>query len=106
MIRWRAIGVRVPCLALGAVDLTSATGRVTMQVIAAVAEFERDLLVERTQARIESGAQHGEDSQPAGKPERRTERQIVARLDAGSSVSALPREYQPAGRPSFGRGFA
>ena len=45
-----AMGVRVHCLALGGVDLTSPAGRMTMQVIAAVAEFERDLLVERTQA--------------------------------------------------------
>ena len=42
--------VRVHCLALGGVDLTSAAGKMTMAVISAVAEFERDLLVERTQA--------------------------------------------------------
>ena len=44
------IGVRVRCLALGGVDLTSPAGKMIMQVIAAVAEFERDLLIERTQA--------------------------------------------------------
>lgn len=43
-----AIGVRVHCLALGGVDLTSPAGKMTMGVIAAVAEFERDLLIERT----------------------------------------------------------
>jgi putative DNA-invertase from lambdoid prophage Rac len=43
-------GVRVHCLALGGIDLTSAAGKMTMAVINAVAEFERDLLVERTQA--------------------------------------------------------
>lgn len=42
-------GIRVHCLALGGVDLTSPAGRMTMQVLSAVAEFERDLLVERTQ---------------------------------------------------------
>lgn len=42
--------IRVHCLALGGVDLTSAAGKMTMQVLSAVAEFERDLLVERTQA--------------------------------------------------------
>lgn len=42
--------IRVHCLALGGVDLTSPAGRMTMQVLSAVAEFERDLLVERTQA--------------------------------------------------------
>lgn len=43
-------GIRVHCLALGGVDLTSAAGKMTMQVLSAVAEFERDLLIERTQA--------------------------------------------------------
>ena len=44
------LGVRVHCLALGGVDLASSTGKLTMKVINAVAEFERDLLVEHTQA--------------------------------------------------------
>lgn len=43
-----ASGIRVHCLALGSVDLTSAAGKMTMQVISAVAEFEKDLLIERT----------------------------------------------------------
>ena len=41
------IGVRVHCLALGGVDLASSTGKLTMNVINAIAEFERDLLIER-----------------------------------------------------------
>jgi putative DNA-invertase from lambdoid prophage Rac len=45
-------GVRVHCLALGGVDLTSAAGKMTMGVLIAVAEFERDLLIERTNAGI------------------------------------------------------
>ena len=44
------IGVWVHCLALGGVDLASSTGKLSMHVINAVAEFERDLLIERTQA--------------------------------------------------------
>ena len=43
-------GVRVHCLALGGMDLTSPAGKMTMGVINAVAEFERDLLIERTQS--------------------------------------------------------
>ena len=53
------LGVRVHCLALGGVDLTSPAGKMTMQVIAAVAEFERDLLIERTQAGLERARQAG-----------------------------------------------
>jgi putative DNA-invertase from lambdoid prophage Rac len=44
------MGIRVHCPALGGVDLTSPAGKMTMGVIAAVAQFERDLLIERTLA--------------------------------------------------------
>lgn len=47
--RLAGIGIRVHCLALGGVDLTSPAGKMTMQVLSAIAEFERDLLIERTQ---------------------------------------------------------
>lgn len=43
-------GVRVHCLALPGAEMTSGTGKLIMQIINAVAEFERDLLIERTQA--------------------------------------------------------
>lgn len=52
-------GVRVHCLALGGVDLTSAAGKMTMGVIAAVSEFERDLLIERTQAGLSRAKAQG-----------------------------------------------
>lgn len=45
-------GIRVHCLALGGVDLTSPARKMTMQVISAVAEFKRDLLLERTYSGI------------------------------------------------------
>ena len=48
--RLTEIGVRVHCLALGGMDLTSPAGAMTMGVLTAVAQFERDLLIERTQA--------------------------------------------------------
>jgi putative DNA-invertase from lambdoid prophage Rac len=44
--------IDVHCLALGGVDLTIPAGKMTMQVISAVAEFEKDLLLERTHSGI------------------------------------------------------
>ena len=88
------LGVRVHCLALGGVDLASSAGKMTMQVIAAVAEFERDLLVERTQAGLSRARGEGKT---LGRPMALTEaqkRQVAARLDAGVSVSALAREFR------------
>lgn len=50
--RWKGETLRVHCLVLGGADLTSAAGKMTMSVLNAVVELERDLLSERTQAGI------------------------------------------------------
>ena len=91
--RLGALGVRVHCLALGCADLTSAAGKMTMQIIAAVAEFERDLLVERTQAGLARAKAEGKS---IGRPGALTQSQredVIRRLDGDASVSALAREY-------------
>ncbi|SFQ70792.1 putative DNA-invertase from lambdoid prophage Rac [Variovorax sp. OK605] len=85
------MGVRVHCLALGGVDLTSAAGKMTMGVIAAVAEFERDLLVERTQAGLARAKAEGK---ALGRPSTLGHPQIAEvaqRLAAGESVAAVAR---------------
>ena len=91
--RLGALGVRVHCLALGGADLTSAAGKMTMQVIAAVAEFERDLLIERTQTGLARAKAEGKS---IGRPSALSHDQredVIRRLDDGASVSALAREY-------------
>lgn len=85
--------IRVHCLALGGVDLTSPAGKMTMQVISAVAEFERDLLLERTHSGIARARASGKRF---GRPSALTEAQkraVVESLNAGSSVSAVAREF-------------
>lgn len=87
------LGVRVHCLALGGVDLTSAAGKMTMGVIAAVAEFERDLLIERTQSGLNRAKSQGKK---LGRPARLSKAQagvVPQRLKAGESVAALAREF-------------
>src|SRR3954469_15370894 len=87
------LGVRVHCLALGGVDLTSSTGKLTMNVLNAVAEFERDLLVERTQAGLNRAKSEGKT---LGRPPSLTEdrrRLVERRLRDGVTVSALAREF-------------
>ena len=51
--------MRVYCLALGGMDLTSPAGKMTMGVINAVAQFERDLLIERTQSGLQRAKAEG-----------------------------------------------
>jgi putative DNA-invertase from lambdoid prophage Rac len=91
--RLAALGVRVHCLALGGADLTSPAGRMTMGVIAAVAEFERDLLIERTQSGLARAKSQGKT---LGRPQSLGEaaiKAVVARLAQGEAVAALAREY-------------
>ncbi|HZF95533.1 MAG TPA: recombinase family protein [Allosphingosinicella sp.] len=85
--------VRVHCLALGGVDLTSPAGKMTMGVVAAVAEFERDLLVERTQSGLQRAKAAGKK---LGRPSALTaEQQAVVRQQrtAGISLGALAKQF-------------
>ena len=86
------MGVRVHCLALGGVDLTSSAGTMTMNVLNAVAQFERDLLIERTQSGLNRAKAEGKT---LGRPATLSEQQKQAVRDglaAGESVSALARK--------------
>lgn len=79
------LGVRVHCLALGGVDLTSAAGRMTMQVLGAVAEFERDLLIERTQQGLSRARAEGKK---LGRPNAVNTTAVVQRLRARDLTQA------------------
>lgn len=86
-------GIRIHCLALGGVDLTSAAGRMTMQVLNAVAEFERDLLIERTQAGIARAKAEGK---AMGRPSALTNQQqseVRKLLNDGATVAGIAKQY-------------
>jgi putative DNA-invertase from lambdoid prophage Rac len=86
-----ARGVRVHCLALGGVDLTSPAGKMTMSVIAAVAEFERDLLVERTQAGLSRAKAEGKT---LGRPKAADGAEVVAWMKAeGASARRTAQHF-------------
>ncbi|EAW7861221.1 recombinase family protein [Salmonella enterica] len=85
--------IRVHCLALGGVDLTSAAGKMTMQVISAVAEFEKDLLIERTHSGLARARAAGKRF---GRPSTLSEEQrkaVLQCLKEGASISALARKF-------------
>lgn len=88
------MGVRVHCLALGGVDLTSPAGKMTMGVIAAVAEFERDLLVERTQSGLARAKASGTT---LGRPKALDlgmTSKVLEKLTAGDSVASVARAFK------------
>ncbi|WP_342238105.1 recombinase family protein [Inquilinus sp. OTU3971] len=92
--RLAAEGVKVYCLALGGMDLASPAGKMTMGVINAVAEFERDLIIERTQAGLVRAKAEGKT---LGRPlslTAETRQEIARRLGEGASVASLAREFE------------
>ena len=85
--------IEVIVLQLGKLDLTSSAGKLMLTMLAAIAEMERDLLVERTQSGLARAKAEGKT---LGRPALTTDEQrakIVARFKAGESISALSRDY-------------
>jgi putative DNA-invertase from lambdoid prophage Rac len=87
------IGVRVHCLALGGMDLTSAAGKMTLSVISAVSCMELDLLKERTAAGLVRARAAGKKF---GRPATLTplaKASIIAEKSAGASYADLAKQY-------------
>lgn len=85
--------IEVIVLQLGKLDLTSSAGKLMLNMLAAIAEMERDLLVERTQAGLARAQSEGK---VLGRPKKTTDKQrieIRALYQTGTSVSALSRYY-------------
>jgi putative DNA-invertase from lambdoid prophage Rac len=80
-------------LQLGKLDLTSAAGKLMLNMLAAVAEMERDLLVERTQSGLARAKAEGKT---LGRPTSTTNEQreaMTRQHQAGESISALARTF-------------
>jgi len=91
MLAARKISVVV--LQLGKLDLASAAGKMMLTMLAAVAEMERDLLVERTQSGLARAKSEGKT---LGRPSKTTNEQrteIVAKYAQGESISSLARQF-------------
>jgi putative DNA-invertase from lambdoid prophage Rac len=86
--------VHTHCLQLGGTDLTSTAGKMLMHVIGAMAEFERDLLIERTQQGLQRAKAEG--TRLGRRPTLSAEQQraVQQALDDGTSVSDLARRFK------------
>lgn len=85
--------IKVIVLQLGNTDLTSPAGKLLLSMLAAVAEMERDLLIERTQAGLQRAKAEGKT---LGRPSKTTLEQrsdIRQRLGSGESVSAVAKLF-------------
>ena len=87
------IGIKVYCLALGGVDLTSSAGKMTMGVINTMAEFERDLLIERTQSGLTRAKSQGKT---LGRPQILSvsqKQKVIRQLEEGKTIAAIARNF-------------
>jgi putative DNA-invertase from lambdoid prophage Rac len=87
-------GVEVVVIQLGKLDLGSAAGKMMLTMLAAVANMERDLLVERTQAGLVRAKAEGKR---LGRPAKTTQEQranMKASYATGESISGLARLYK------------
>lgn len=81
--------VEVIVLQLGKLDLASPAGKLMLHMLAAVAEMERDLLIERTKAGLDRAKVQGK---VLGRPRKTTEKQradMIAMRKTGVSISAI-----------------
>lgn len=88
-----ATGCAVRVLQLGDLDLTSSAGKLVLSTLAAVAEMERDILIERTNAGLARARKEGKR---LGRPKATDEdaaEAIKGKLGAGVSVSQVARDH-------------
>lgn len=90
---FKEMGVRLIVLQLGNLDLTSSAGALMTTIIAAIAQFERELIIERTLAGQARAKAEGKvfGRKPKTTPEQR--QQIRRFLTSGETVSELARQY-------------
>ena len=87
------MGVRVVCLQLGGADLTSPSARMTMQILSSVAEFERSLLIERTQSGLARVKAEGKTLGRKPKLDVRQQIEVRARLAEGATVYQVAKDF-------------
>ena len=89
----RDMGVRVHVVQLGGTDLTSSAGKMLLAMLAAFAEMERDLIVERTNAGLARAKANGTKLGRPAKTNARQREEIRLRLRGGERVSAIARAF-------------
>jgi DNA invertase Pin-like site-specific DNA recombinase len=87
------LGCAVKVLQLGDMDLTTGAGKIILATLAAVAEVERDIMIERTQAGLARAKAEGKTlGRPKSGPWQH-EDNIRALLAEGVSVSEVARRF-------------
>jgi putative DNA-invertase from lambdoid prophage Rac len=86
-------GVRLVVLQLGNLDLTSSAGALIVKVLAAMGDFERSLIIERTRAGQARARAEGKHMGRPAKTNDEQRAQIRALLASGVTVSQVARDH-------------
>jgi DNA invertase Pin-like site-specific DNA recombinase len=89
-----AAGCEVRVLQFGDLDVTSTTGKLVLATLAAVAEMERDILIERTNAGLARARSQGKRFGRPNAADNETVTAIRQKLMAGISISQIAREHE------------
>lgn len=87
-------GVRLVVLQLGNLDLTSSAGSLMVKMLAAVADFERDLIIERTQAGQARARANGTHMGRPAKTTPAARKAILKALEGGATVTSLADKHK------------
>ena len=88
------LGMRLIVLQLGNLDLTSSAGALMVKVLAAVADFERELIVERTQAGQARARAEGKHMGRPAKTSASDRHAIRAALLGGATVTSMAKAHK------------
>ena len=91
--KFSEMGCAVRVLQLGDLDLASSAGKLVLSTLSAVAEMERDLLIERTNAGLARARAEGKT---LGRPKvtnKKSALEISDKLAEGTSVAQVAREH-------------
>jgi DNA invertase Pin-like site-specific DNA recombinase len=94
-LRERGIGFKVLTGALANIDLGTADGRLMLQVVGAMAEFERSLIMERTRAGLDAAKAQG---RTGGRPSAVNEDVLIAARARKAKGRERQRHSQGSGR--------
>lgn len=86
--------IRLIVLQLGNLDLTSSSGALIVGVLSSIAAFERELLIERTQAGLARAKAQGKKLGRKSKVTQEQRLEIVQGITEGVSISELARRYK------------
>ena len=87
------LNIKVIVLQLGNNDLASTTGKLLLTMLSAVAEMERSIIIERTQAGLARARAEGKKLGRMSKTTDEQKKEIRNRLRAGETVSSVARAF-------------